>query len=218
MDGTHFVHHPRTPAIRKATGEQVGWPWSLATAFQFPLPDKGNIRFNPDLEPMGAIGDAGWYNMRAAVEYLPGDLDVSSVAAYPRRDSETGAVISASGVIRFGDGSTTTWNCGFDSGAVIMDLRLTGADGVISMDNFLANEPDGSAAYTYRKGGFGANAVADVVVTESVKPGPALMFEDFAAMAGDGALIEASMSASEQTQRLLDAIWLAAVNSERDVS
>ena len=214
MDGTHFVHHPRTPAIRAAMAERGGWPWSLDSAFQFPLTDRDNIRYNPDLEPMGAIGDAGWYNMRAAVEYLAPDAEVDSVSAYLRRDEQTGAAISGSGVIRFGDGSTTTWNCGFDSGAVIMDLRITGAEGVISVDDFLSQKPDGSADYLYRKGGWGPGAVNETVGVASAKPGPVLMFEDFAKMVGDRDLFERSVEASERTQRLLDAIWLAARDNE----
>ena len=67
MDGTHFVHHPRTLDIKANRDSRLGFVWSVASAFQFNLADRGNIRFNPDLEPMGAIGDAGWYNTRAAV-------------------------------------------------------------------------------------------------------------------------------------------------------
>ena len=53
---------------------------------------------------MGAIGDAGWYNMRAAV---------------------------------------------------VMDLRITGTEGVINIDDFLGQNQDGSADFLYRKGGWG---------------------------------------------------------------
>ena len=141
MDGTHFVHHPRTQAIRKTMGDRVGWPWSVASAFQFGLGNRGNIRFNPELEPMGAIGDAGWYNMRAAVEYLSADIDLSELGATARIDDESGAVISGSGYLRFHDGSTSTWNCGFDSGAVVMDLRITGGSGRHRHQRFPEPEP-----------------------------------------------------------------------------
>jgi predicted dehydrogenase len=126
MDGTHFVHHPRTAAIQSGMAEKVGWPWSVDSAFQFSLKDRSNIRFNPALEPLGAIGDAGWYNMRAAVEYLSAGIELRSLNAYLRRDAETGAAIGGGGILVFEDESTSTWNCGFDSGAVIMDLRICG--------------------------------------------------------------------------------------------
>jgi predicted dehydrogenase len=154
MDGTHFVHHPRTLNIKNGRDDRLGFVWSVASAFQFNLEDRGNIRFNPELEPMGAIGDAGWYNMRAAVEYLPPGIRLETVSAHLRRDDETGAVISGTGVLEFDDGSTSTWNCGFDSGAVVMDLRITGTSGVINIDDFLSQNPDGSADFLYRKGGW----------------------------------------------------------------
>jgi len=213
MDGTHFVHHPRTAHIRKQAAARIGWPWSLDSAFQFNLPDRGNIRFNPKLEPMGAIGDAGWYNMRAAVEYLSTGIEIQSVSAYLRRDGETNAAISGSGVILFDDGSTTTWNCGFDSGAVVMDLRLSGAKGVVSLDNFLSNDQDGSASYTHHEGGWGSTDRAAVKV-ESSQPGAALMFEDFAAMVNDPEWRESSIHSTERTQRWLDAIWNSALENE----
>lgn len=214
MDGTHFVHHPRTAHIRETMREKGGWPWSLDSAFQFNLPDRGNIRFNPELEPLGAIGDAGWYNMRAAVEYLSPDIEIRSVSAYLRRDEQTNAAISGSGVILFDDGSTTTWNCGFDSGAVVMDLRLTGAKGVVSLDNFLSNDPDGSASYSLRGGGWGPGASSETIAVASDLPGAALMFEDFAGMVVDDAWRERSIVASERTQRWLDAIWNSGLANE----
>lgn len=214
MDGTHFVHHPRTLDIKKNRDQRLGWVWSVASAFQFNLTDRGNIRFNPALEPMGAIGDAGWYNMRAAVEYLPPGIKLETVSAHLRRDDETGAAISGTGVLEFNDGSTSTWNCGFDSGGVVMDLRITGTSGVINIDDFLSQNRDRSADFLYRKGGWGPGAVSETINIASEKPGAALMFEDMAAAAGDPALREQWMTATERTQALLDAIWIAALDNE----
>lgn len=214
MDGTHFVHHPRTLHIREQRKELLGWPWSVSSAFQFNLQDRSNIRFNPELEPMGAIGDTGWYNMRAAIEYLGPDAEPVAVSAFLRRDTQTDAVISGSGVIKFDDGSVTTWNCGFDSGSVVMDLRITGTAGVINIDNFLSNDRDGSASFQYRKGGWGPGATDDQVSIPGSATSSTLMFRDFAAMVDDAVARETSMRASERTQRLLDASWAAAIDNE----
>ena len=212
MDGTHFPHHPRTANIRANLDEQVGWRWSLASAFQFNLADTGNIRYNPDLEPYGAIGDAGWYNMRAVVEYLPGEPEVSSVEAFMRRSPVTGAAVSGSGVIIFSDGSGTTWNCGFESGAGIMDLRISGSRGVIKLDDFLSQRrTDQAGVYEHLKGW----GDSKTVVIPSEKPGSSLMFEDFAAMIDRPQALEASIQASERTQALLDAIWTSALENDR---
>jgi predicted dehydrogenase len=37
MDATHFVHHPRTAAIRAESAEKIGSPRSLHTTFYFPF-------------------------------------------------------------------------------------------------------------------------------------------------------------------------------------
>ena len=211
MDGTHFVHHPRTHQIKQSREDTLGSVGSVASAFQFNLEDRGDIRFNPELEPMGAIGDAGWYNMRAAVEYLPPDVVLDTVSAHLRRDRETGAVISGTGVLDFTDGSTSTWNCCFDSGAVVTDLRITGTEGVINIDDFLSQNRDGSADYLYRKGGWGSGTSEEINIP-SAKPGAALMFEDMAAAAADPSLREQWMTATERTQALLDAAWLASLS------
>ncbi len=215
MDGTHFVHHPRTRDIRAQMRSRVGWPWSLDSAFQFNLEDRSNIRLNPNLEPLGAIGDAGWYSMRAVVEFLSPDVGLRSVSAYLRRDKETGAVISGGGVILFNDESTTTWNCGFDSGAVVMDLRISGSNGVISLNDFMSNDSDGSAAYTCHKGGFDSTGVETINVA-SEKSGNTLMFEEFATMVNSAEKREHSILSSERTQLLLDAVWRSALESEQD--
>jgi len=211
MDATHFPHSPRTAHIKARMSEQVGWPWSVASAFQFGLTDFDNIRMNPSLEPYGAIGDAGWYNMRAAVEYLADDVEIASVYAVLRRGGPQHACVSGSGVIVFNDGSTTTWNCGFESGAGVMDLRISGAQGVIKLDDFLRTRPgDQPADYEYRQG-WNDSRFVEVPFD---KPESTLMFEDFAAMVGDPDWMARSMRASERTQDWLDAVWESALEHE----
>ena len=211
MDGTHFPHEPRTAQIRARMQEDLGWPWSVASAFQFNLSDTSNIRLQPELEPYGAIGDTGWYNMRAAVEYTAPGVAIAAVDAYLRRHPETKAVVSASGVIRFDDGSTSTFNCGFDSGAGVQDLRISGTKAVVKLDDFLrSRREDHTGVYEYRSGWDERKQVE----VPSAKPGAALMFEDFAAMVGDPGRLEASIRASERTQEWLDAVWESAIGNE----
>jgi predicted dehydrogenase len=214
MDGTHFVHHPRTVLIQSRMADLVGDPVSVDSAFQFDLPDRSNIRYDPVLEPMGAVGDAGWYNMRAAVAYLSPNAELQMTSAVLRRDAETGAVIGASGVLVFRDGATSTWTCGFNSGAVIMDLRISGTIGSINIDDFLSQQPDNSARYLHRTGGWGPEAARESVTIASSLSGAALMFEDFAAAVADAALREQWIRATERTQALLDAVWQSALANE----
>jgi predicted dehydrogenase len=214
MDGTHFVHHPRTAQIKSTLREKIGAPWTIDSTFQFLLPGGDNIRLDPVLEPYGAIGDAGWYNMRAAVEYTAPGVKIVGVDSHVRRDQKKKAVITGSGVISFSDGSTNTWNCGFESGAANMDLRLSGPGGQFTLDDFVISQSE-PAEYKFRKGGFGNNATTELMKVPSTKPAAALMFENFAAMVGNPGLFEASVAASEKTQEWLDAIWDKAMKNDR---
>jgi predicted dehydrogenase len=201
MDGTHFVHHPRTAQIKATMREKLGSPLTIDSAFQFTLPNADNIRLDPALEPYGAIGDAGWYNMRAAVEYTAPGVRIVGVDAYVRRDKKNNAVVTASGVIAFSDGSTNTWNCGFESGAANMDLRLAGPGGQFSLNDFVITFGD-PAEYEYRKGGFGPGASTERIKVASATRPAALMFENFAAMVGN-------------PTEWLDAVWTKAMKNER---
>lgn len=214
MDATHLVHHPRTLSIQQRQDALLGWPWSVCSAFLFEFHDHSNIRYDPVLEPMGALGDAGWYNMRAAVEFLSPEADLVSVSASLRREPATGAVIAASGLLSFDDGSTSTWNCGFDCGSAIMDLRIAGTHGSIYIDDFLSQSDDNSGHYLSRKGGWAADAIDETIVVPSSLPASALMFEDMAAAANDDSLREHWMKVSLKTQQLLDASWQAALAAE----
>ena len=77
------------------------------------------------------------------------------------------------------------------------------------MDDFVGENGDGSASYAYVDGGE-TDAVERVVRIDSTRSGPALMFENFAAAAGDPSRRERWMQASERTQALLDAALNAA--------
>ena len=207
MDGTHFPHLERTRRIRADMADLVGRPWSVASAFQFNISNPDNIRLRPDLEPYGAIGDAGWYNMRAAVEFLPDDVELVAVDAWMQRGEARGACITGSGVLRFSDGSTSTWNCGFISGAGVQDLRITGREGVLWVDDFVGAR--GDERFRYHQG----RKKFHVEIPFS-KHQATSMFEDFTRMVGDPALFEASIRASERTQAWLDAAWASAVANE----
>jgi len=149
--------------------------------------------------------------VKAAVEFSAPGIEIKTVEAFLRRDTETGAVVSGSGIIIFNDGSTKTFNCGFDSGAGIMDLRISGAKGVIKLDDFVSARPaDQPANYEYHSG-WGDTKQVEVA---SLKSAAVLMFEDFAAMVVNPDMLAASIRSTERTQEWLDAIWNSALKNE----
>jgi hypothetical protein len=174
------------------------------------LTDRGDIRYNPALEPLGALGDLGWYCMRATREYLSPESELRSVEVSLRRDSETGAVVSGEGLLTFLDHTVSRWSCAFDAEKTDIGLALSGSHGTIRMDNFVGEAPDGTANY-HVESTDAAGAAGQVIAVASGASGPALMFDDFSKMAHARAPREPWICASERTQALLDAAWATAM-------
>ncbi len=79
MDGVMFMHSARLPKMREALddGTSVGNIKRITSQFSFYGGEefhKANIRVSRALEPLGALGDLGWYNIRFtlwAMKYQP---------------------------------------------------------------------------------------------------------------------------------------------------
>jgi predicted dehydrogenase len=219
MDATHFVHHPRTAAIRAALAEKIGSTRSLHTTFYFPFADRNNIRFDATQEPMTALGDMAWYSMRAVVEYLQPEGRITKAVIAPEHDPQTGAIIRGSGLIAFGGGQVSTFDFGYTAGTIIMDLQLLGSAGVIAMDDFVLDWQDSfafknrkiKAGYFHRTGMATRNDVTFVAAPAKL-PQEVAMIENFAELArsGNAAHRAAFAEASLKTQEYLDALWAAA--------
>ena len=216
MDATHFVHHPRTGILKNSLPETVGDRRSLHAAFYTPMEDKSNIRYDTGAEPMGCLGDLGWYAMRAIVEYLqPGGKPVKT-SVVTERDPGTGAVIRAAGVMGFESGEHATFETGFTSNTGVMDLRLTGTRGVISLDDFpldwtnsiAGRNADIETGYFHRSGRATRKDIA-FTATPSAVPADVLMIDRFAALVNDPDLSRRTEFATAmlKTQELLDAAW-----------
>jgi predicted dehydrogenase len=216
MDATHFVHHPRTAAIRAACAEKIGSPRSLHSTFYFPHAGGDNIRFDPAQEPMTALGDMAWYSMRAVVEYLRPEGRITKVVVVPERDTGAGAIVRAAGLIAFDGGQVSTFDIGYTAGTIIMDLQLIGTTGAIQLDDYVLDwqrsfafqNPEIPAGYTHRTGMATRNDLTFVPTPASLGQEVA-MIEDFAALAtaGEPAQRAEYVSATLKTQEYLDALW-----------
>ncbi|HLX71547.1 MAG TPA: Gfo/Idh/MocA family oxidoreductase [Verrucomicrobiae bacterium] len=72
MDGVMFMHNPRMNRIRQAldNGTSIGKPRRITSHFSFFTEGdfrNVNIRANGALEPLGCLGDLGWYCIRFAL-------------------------------------------------------------------------------------------------------------------------------------------------------
>ncbi|KAL0485616.1 oxidoreductase [Acrasis kona] len=104
MDNTMWVHHKRAIQIKSKYLSSESFKLrkvlsSLTFNGMSKYPDK-EIRFNPELEPFGALGDLGWYNIRKSLWAFDYELPVSVIAT-ASIDKQTGAIMDVDAILQF---------------------------------------------------------------------------------------------------------------------
>lgn len=216
MDATHFVHNPRNKQIIATAEAEIGNPKAVRTSFFFPFMDKTNIRFNPDKEPTGAVGDMAWYSMRAIVEYLNPSASVAMVTGHVERDLETKAVVRGAGIVSFDDGKTSTFDFGYNAGVALMDLDILGDQGMFHLDDFVLDWKHGFAfdnaqhvvGYTKRTGMQAPDELFYIEANSEI-PQSVHMVNNFAQLANNpkSDAAKKSIAVTLLTQKLLDSYW-----------
>jgi xylose dehydrogenase (NAD/NADP) len=117
MDGTMWYHSKRTRAIEAllASGE-LGPLKSANASFTFHFPDQewldgGNGRTDKSREPMGCLGDQGWYPLSAILWAFQWELP-THVMATSTTFNKIDTIVACSGVLFFEGGRVATFDCG----------------------------------------------------------------------------------------------------------
>lgn len=122
MDGVMFMHSQRLDALRAALddGQSIGQLRRIATQFSFLGNDdftQQNIRVSSQLEPLGCLGDLGWYNLRFTLwvmRYeLPERVTGRILSAGRRPDSREEVPTEFAGELFFRGGVSSTYYCSF---------------------------------------------------------------------------------------------------------
>ncbi len=117
MDGVMFMHNDRLAALRREIDAgAIGSIRRIATQFSFLAPESffdENIRADPGLEPLGCLGDLGWYNLRILLWALHYEMPLSVTARMIREHQ--GVPVSLSAEIVFANGVTASLYCSFEN-------------------------------------------------------------------------------------------------------
>jgi predicted dehydrogenase len=122
MDGVMFMHSHRLNAIREVLNDQtsIGEIRRIATGFSFCAPDdflQDNIRVSSQLEPMGCLGDLGWYNVRLALWVMnyamPTAISGRLLSSIQSAGSAAPTPTEFSGELFFDGGVTSSFYCSF---------------------------------------------------------------------------------------------------------
>ena len=122
MDGVMFLHSRRMDRIREVLddGESIGQVKRIASHFTFAAPEQffdRDIRADSRLEPLGCLGDLGWYNIRFALWVMNGKLPTKVcahiLAERAGRGSPAPVPTDFSAELFFADGVSASFYCSF---------------------------------------------------------------------------------------------------------
>ncbi|KDD71977.1 hypothetical protein H632_c4067p0, partial [Helicosporidium sp. ATCC 50920] len=188
-----------------------------------------------DGDPLGALGDLGWYCVRASLWAADWALP-ASVAAHPGwvRTSEGVPIANVGATLVFGQGAngrsvTATVRASFAS-SLTQSLHILGEKGSLALDDFVVPRSEHRAAIVHEcRAGLGADHV-DVVsrrethVVESPANQETLLWERVAAEVaaagrgeGDAELRARWVEQADKTQRVLFAIMESAADGGAQV-
>lgn len=236
MDGVMFMHGKRLQQLRAAVDEEVAPIRHIASQFSF-LADtdftQTNIRAHGKLEPLGCLGDLGWYNLRFTLWAMG---EVEPLRATGRIHTETQAStdvpavpLAFSGTLEFAGGVSASFYCSFTA-AHAQWAVVSGEKGVLQLSDFVLPYAGEATEYTLTRARFeidGCQAnmhagreTRQVEEPSNNAPGSqeAALFADFSQLVLDGRRDAAWGRISLLTQRALDACLRSAREGGAPVS
>ncbi|XP_024362959.1 uncharacterized oxidoreductase At4g09670 [Physcomitrium patens] len=145
MDGTMWMHHPRTRKMEAVLHDssRLGRILEVHATFNYHAEVAYNsiggltadVRGNPDLDGLGALGDIGWYCARGILWAYDYEMP-ASVTAHPGASyNEKGVIVSCGATLVWPDGRTATFTTSFNTSHV-MKLLVVGETGSLESDDF----------------------------------------------------------------------------------
>ncbi|XP_031266491.1 uncharacterized oxidoreductase At4g09670 [Pistacia vera] len=220
MDGTMWVHHPRTAKMKEFLGdaERFGQLRRIHTCFSFAVdPDflKNDIRVKPDLDGLGSLGDVGWYGIRAILWAADYELPKTVTALPGPVHNEAGVILSCGASLYWEDEKVATFHCSFLEN-LTMDITAIGTKGTLHVHDFVIPFHENEASFSAGTKCFFNDLVtawtplpSEHTVTADL-PQEVCMVREFSRLVGDiknGTKLERKWPIiSRKTQIILDAV------------
>lgn len=152
MDSTMWMHNPRTAKMTDflSDSQRFGQLKSVHSCFTFAAdPDflENDIRVKPDLDALGALGDAGWYCVRAILWATDFELPKSVIASRGPIFNKAGVILSCGASLHYEDGKVATFHCSFLS-HLTMDVTAIGTKGTLHLNDFIIPFEESKASFT----------------------------------------------------------------------
>ncbi len=154
MDGVMFMHNSRLDAMRKRLNESnaVGDVKRISSQFSFPGSEQffsNDIRVKSNLEPLGCLGDLGWYNIRFILWLLNYSMPdkVSGRILVADNDKAAGLPWAFSGELFFANDVSASFYCSF-----LVErqqwVNVSGTKGYLHVDDFVSPRNSAKATFT----------------------------------------------------------------------
>jgi predicted dehydrogenase len=156
MDGVMFMHSRRMERLREilADGQSIGTLKRITSQFTFGATSEffaRNIRAHGQLEPLGCLGDLGWYCIRfilwAMNWELPTSVSGHILAEHRRPDSPTAVPIDFSAELSFAGGVSAAFYCSFLAG-IQQWANVAGTNGFLYLPDFVLPWRGDEVAFT----------------------------------------------------------------------
>ena len=228
MDGVMFMHGLRLQRLREVVDREVGPVRHIATQFSFMSDDefkRSNIRAHGKLEPLGCLGDLGWYCLRFtlwAMNYATPVQVTGRIHAETQQTADAPPVpLEFSGTLSFADGASASFYCSFTTTNAQWAI-VSGAKGLLQVSDFVLPFSGTQTKFSLTRSEFvldGCNAnmpegrqIETLNEPSNNAPGSqeAGLFHTFSQLVLDGKIDPHWPKISLQTQRVLDACLLSA--------
>mmetsp|Transcript_2595 Transcript_2595/g.6638 ORF Transcript_2595/g.6638 Transcript_2595/m.6638 type:complete len:492 (+) Transcript_2595:73-1548(+) len=216
MDNTMFMHCPRLEAVKKVISdkEAFGTPSHVSAAFSIPNGidsdwNSGNIRMKKALEPLGALGDLGWYCTRMILWTYNFDQPEAVSCNFIGETSE-GVPTRVIATLKFSNERTAMLDCSF-SHSWRQWVEVTSEKKSLRIEDFVICGKLDSVEFSTMEGKVSDKALTistEVSNKESLpaRPQHTLLVEKMSSIAQSGELEDKWPEYSKQTQLLLMAL------------
>ena len=143
MDGVMFMHGQRLQHLRGVVDNEVGPVRHIATQFSFMSDEeflRSNIRAHGKLEPLGCLGDLGWYCLRftlwAMNEVAPVQVTGRIHSETRQMDDSPAVPLEFSGTLTFADGASASFYCSFTTSNAQWAI-VSGTKGLLQVSDFV---------------------------------------------------------------------------------
>ncbi|CAN1132396.1 Uncharacterized oxidoreductase At4g09670 [Linum perenne] len=152
MDGTMWIHHPRTVKMKEVIDrkEEFGKLRTVQSCLTFAADEsflKSNIRANPNLDSLGALGDVGWYcaySILWATDYsLPKTVSATPSAVI----SDAGVILACGASLQWTDGKSANFHCSFLTNFT-STVTAMGTKATLQVTDYVIPMAEEAAAFT----------------------------------------------------------------------